>query len=186
LSVAYWAILVNAWLNKRRDNRAQRDERKAVLAALFGEIVMLRCSLAEVARIVAGIESQRALSSRAVFDTHFLKRAELPEATLYPALASRIGILDVPTIVEVARLYAHYYEVKKWLPLLREDKDRRYSYSPTYVLRPARDAIKGIVPTLERIGVSIGASEVTEKLSLGLTEDIIEMEEIRAEESDVR
>jgi hypothetical protein len=124
--------LLNAHLNRRRDNRLRGEEAQSVAAALYGEIMLLREELARLAKTVAGLEARRSLK----VDEQFLEAFELPEPLLYKAIASKIGLLDAELVIAITQFYSNFQQVKAWLPLLVERPDREYSYPTSFVLQP--------------------------------------------------
>ncbi len=71
------------------------------------------------------------------FDAHFLEAHKLSEPILYKALAPTIGILNADLVIVVTEFHKNFHEAKMALPLLVDNEGRKYSYSPTIVLRPA-------------------------------------------------
>ena len=164
--------LLNFHLNRRRDDRLRIEEARSVAAAL-GEILLLRKELARLAIAVAGVEVYR---NRDI-DQHFLEAYPLSNPLLYKALAPKVGLLDAELIVALTEFHKNFQEAKTWLPLFVGRTDRKYSYSRSAVLEPARDAVNGIIPALRTIERVVGIAAPAGKLDLGYTETIIDNEQ---------
>jgi len=177
------AALWNFRLNRRRDAELRTDEALSVAAALYGEIRLLRKELGKTARIVSAIH-MRALrgSDFPKFDKHSLEQCVISEPTLYKSLAPKIGLLSADLIIAITDFHADLQEAKTSLPLLVNDPARKVFYSSSFVLRPARDAIKNIKPTLKQIERMASFSSSVEEIDLGDTELVIDMEEESANE----
>lgn len=169
MSAALW----NFHLNRIRDSRLRADEVRSIAAALYGEIILLREEIASLARIVAKLESR---AERARVDAHFIKSHPLPEPILYPALASKIGMLDSKLVLAVTEFYRNLQHVKTALPLLVEDVGRTYNFSSLVLLEPASRAVNNINPALRSIESLCKISTSVETPDLGMTEDIVESE----------
>jgi hypothetical protein len=169
--------LYNAHLNRKRDLELLDKEQEAVARALYSEILTLRKELAMAASTVAQMGMDPFHEDRVRSNKDFRGETALPEPILYQTLAPQIGRLDAELIIEVQKFYARLTEVRKWLPLLQKDDERGYSYSYLHVVRPARDAIVEIVPTLERIEARFGIPKSDKRVELGMTETYIEVED---------
>jgi hypothetical protein len=112
------------------------------------------------------------------FDAHFIEANKLSEPFLYKALSAKIGLLDADVIIAITEFHCHIQEARSRLPLLIRNKDRNYSYSVANVLAPARDAVKNIVPGLRKIEGILSIRERAADPDLGITDHIIEMEEL--------
>ncbi|MER8927717.1 hypothetical protein [Mesorhizobium sp. M0859] len=144
-------MIGNAWLARRRDDRLRRSEAEAVAAALYGEIVSLRRDIADVSDYEARVAMSGYDHPYMKFDKHFLDRNELPEPLLYKTLAPKLGLLSPELLLPIIEFYGLLETMRAWLPKLLKDEERDFTYSPTYVLKPARDAIFGVVPALRTI-----------------------------------
>lgn len=144
--------LVNAELNRKRDDRLRGEEAKAVAAGLYGEILLLRAEIARAANIVGQthLEEGRA-NSTLKFDRHLLERITLNDPILYRALAPRLGLLAPNVVLAVTKFHADYEKARNWLPRLAENEQRAFTFGSTYMLRPARDAVLDIKPALRLI-----------------------------------
>lgn len=135
--------------------------------------MLLREEIAKLARTVAKLDYS---DGRDRIDDHFLKSHALPEPGMYPALASKIGLLDSSLVLSLTEFFRKFQEVRSALPLLSNDLDRGYRFSSLILLEPAAGAVQNVVPGLRAIeklcvvNVPIGAPD------LGMAEDIIEME----------
>jgi hypothetical protein len=167
------AALWNFRLNRRRDAALRDEEALSVAAALYGEIILLRKEIARLSSSVAAIHLHQSSS----IDRHFAKAHSLSEPMLYKALSSKIGLLSADLILAITEFHEKYQQAKSWLPLLVEDDERKYGYSPLHVLIPARDAVKEIAPALRKIERLASIDEPAAEPDLGHTEDVIEVEE---------
>jgi hypothetical protein len=77
---------------------------------------------------------------------------------------------------ERSGIFLRMQEAKAWLPRLMPRADRRYSYSVSSVLGPARDAVKNVQPAPKKIEQWAFVPKTEGDLDLGKTEDVIEME----------
>jgi hypothetical protein len=144
--------LINYHLARRRDKHVRNEEVISIALALYGEIVLLRMSMARLANYVAAKYMRSGYAQReGDFDQYFREMVEFPQPTMFPALASRLGMLPPAIALEIGKFYARVEEVRAWLPRMQEDPDRKYSYSILHLLDPALDAVRFVVPTLEEI-----------------------------------
>ncbi|MBI2713335.1 MAG: hypothetical protein HYX37_02625 [Rhizobiales bacterium] len=153
--------LFNAHLNRKRDTRLRSDEMIAVASALYGEIVIVRQAVARMANAVAHRFVEHGVGNirDEPFDRHFIEQITLPPLRLYPSLAAKVGMLPSQIALEIVRFYARVEEAQAWLPRLREDAERPFTYSVCYVLDPAIDAITGVLPALTAIEDLAGIEE---------------------------
>jgi hypothetical protein len=155
--------LFNFRLNRLRDKRLRDEEIISVASALYAEIVLIRLSVARMANAVGGqyVSQGTGRLQSEDFDKHFLDMVALPELTLWPVLASKVGMLPSHLALQVVNFYAGVEEAKTWLPKLEHNDDRPYSYSVGYVLGPAIDAIVNVTPALKQIeqmaGIAVAA-----------------------------
>ncbi|MBR9972695.1 hypothetical protein [Magnetospirillum sulfuroxidans] len=154
-----FGALFNFHLNRRRDKRLRNEEIVAIASALYGEIVMLRRSVARMANAVGTRYIRRGLFGDGVFDKHFIEQFVLPRPKLYPALASKVGMLPSQLALEVVLFYSRVEEAETWLPRLQESEERPYSYGVNYVLDPAINAVNGVTPALRIIENMAGLIE---------------------------
>lgn len=173
--------LYNFHLNRKRDERIRSEEVHSVAAALYGEILLLRNELAGVARSVSAIYVSYGTGGRKDFDNHFLEVNQISDPYIYRALASKFGFLEASLLVPIAEFYSNLQSAKRWLPLLVEKEDRGFSYSPLSVLVPVRSACKNVETTLEKIEDMLSIERIDKYIDLGLTDAVIEMEEINFE-----
>lgn len=181
--LGFIALIVGAlWnfhLNRKRDATLRQEEALSVAVALYGEIILLRNEVALLARSVAnvheavGTERDPAIK----FDRHFVEAHTLPEPLLYKALAPRLGLLPVDLVLSITAFHKNVQETRAWLPRLVLDPDRRYGYSVSYVLIPAREAVFDVVPALRAIEQMAGISKTPEEPDMGKTEAAIAIEE---------
>lgn len=145
--------LFNAHLGRRRDDRLREQEAKSIAAALYGEILSIRNSIADASRMVAVTYFEDGFSSNPSwrFDHTLLERVSFEEPKLYQALASKVGLLPPDLILQLTEFHANYQEVRQWLPRLIEKKERGFTYSVSCLLEPAKEAVFGVRPALEYI-----------------------------------
>lgn len=162
------AALFNAYLNRRRDERVRSAEVIAVASALYGEITILRRSVARLANAVGRRYFDHGLGriQGEPFDQHFVEGNAIPAPTLYPSLSDKVGMLPSNVALEIVRFYARIEEVQTWLPRLREDANRPFTYTVLYVLDPAIDAVNGILPALTTIEDLAGIAERADRLDI--------------------
>lgn len=175
------AALYNFRLNRRRDAALREEEMKAVAAALYGEMRVLRKRVAQCARAVADLYIAQGLDARSImkFDNHFFEANKLPDTVLYEALAPKFGLLAADLLIPIASFYERVSEVAEWLPRMGSDPTRGYSYDVRCVLLPARAAVIDSVPVLRKLEELIGVAtgERVEVLPLGAVDDVIAMQE---------
>ena len=171
--------LFNFYLNRKRDAKLRREEVLAVTAALYGEIVLLRNEAADFARRVARVHvdvgTRRDPPEK--FDQHFVESHKLPEPSIYKALISKIGLLPPNITMAVIDFYQKLQTAEAWIPFLVPDETRGFIYGATFVLRPAADAIRGVLPTLHEMEQALRLITRSEDLDLGCTDGIFEDED---------
>lgn len=179
LAGALW----NFRLNRKRDAQLRREETVSIAAALYGEVIYLRRQVAMLARGVARRYQTGGYGRRTddPFDRHFVEMFRLPEPAIYPALASKIGMLPPDVLLGIASFYADYQEAKAAFPLLVPDPSRGFSYGVLTVLRPSMDAVTNIAPTLRQIE-SLAQFAASADPDTGIARGIIDMEEEELEE----
>lgn len=166
--------LFNARLNRNRDRALRKEEAISLAAALYGEIVLLRLEAAHVARWVShGRVRDKELKP------HDLEALSLSEPMLYKAIATKIGLLDTDLVVAITEFHKNFQEVRTWLPLLVHTEERSPIWSETAVLKPAVDAVNGILPALRKIERIASIDRPAADLDLGHAEALIETEEIQ-------
>lgn len=143
--------LFNFHLNRKRDERLRNEEINAVACALYGEIVILRLSIARMANDVGSRYIRQGFHGDEAIDKHFIDQFALPKPKLYTALASKVGMLPSQLALEVVRFYDRVEDAETWLLRLQEDEERPYSYGVNSVLDPAIDAVTGVTPALRSI-----------------------------------
>jgi hypothetical protein len=169
MSAALW----NFHLNRRRDKRLQLEETKSVAAAFYGEIILLRSEVAILAKIVARFEARM---DRQSIDSHFVKSHALSEPILYPALASKIGVLSSQLVLAITEFHRNFRLVKSALPFLVDVPERGYRFSSLILLQPAFDAVRNVTPALGAIERLCAIEPPNQSPDLGLTEQIIQHE----------
>ena len=166
-------------LNRRRDKELKMEQALSVMAALYGEILILRNEVARLARGVAIVSQNRGVQPNAGIqpNQHFVDSHTLSEPLLYKTLASKLGLLSVDTMMAIIKFYNNVETARSWLPLLVDDKTRVYQHSVLTVLLPARDAVGEIIPTLRHMESVLSIAEPASDPEMGMTDTIIEMEE---------
>ncbi|TAX91559.1 hypothetical protein ELH97_06305 [Rhizobium leguminosarum] len=167
--------LINACLNRRRDDRLRAEEAKAVSAALYGEILLMRRSVAKAAQVVAN--TFFGYGRKGVFDEHILELIALKDPQLYPALASKLGFLPPDTVLAITKFHADYEAVREWVPKLVERPGRGFSYGVLFVLRPARNAVYDINPALRNIEMLLNIRDAAEDPDMKVALEVIDIEE---------
>jgi hypothetical protein len=182
-ALGFVALIVGAlWnfhLNRKRDAALRREEVVSVAAALYGEIVLLRVEVAELARAVANVSIAIGTTPDPIikFNTHFLAAYGISEPTLYRALSGKLGVLPANLVLLITAFHKNIQQVRTGLPLLIDDPTRGYSYGASHVLIPARDAVLDIIPAMRTIEEMATIPAQTRELDLGQTEGIIAMED---------
>lgn len=166
-------------LNRRRDKELKNEEALSVMAALYGEILILRSEAARLAKGVAIASPNRGMmvNGGIELNQHFVDSHTLPEPLLYKTLASKLGLLSVDTMIAIIKFYSNVETARSWLPLLVDDKTRVYQHSVLTVLRPARGAVREIIPTLRHMETVLSIAEPASDPDMGRADAIIEMEE---------
>jgi len=143
--------LFNFRLNRKRDERLRNEEIVSIACALYGEIVILRQSVARMANAVGYRYIRHGFRGDQPIDKYFLEQFAIPKPKLYLALASKVGMLQSQLALEVVQFYVRVEDAKTWLPRLQDDCERPYIYGVKYVLDPAIDAVIGVTPALRII-----------------------------------
>ncbi|TGX53566.1 hypothetical protein E5A73_12110 [Sphingomonas gei] len=173
--------LYNFRLNRRRDALLRHEEAQSTVSALYAEMTLLRRECARIARLVTNRYNDHGLGrirGEEAFDRHFLEMLTLPEPVLYPALASKVGLLPPDLALALVSFYSDFEEVRAGIPMLLSDETRGYHYSVLVVLRPAIDAVQGVPPTLDKMASFVGKTLNAEQL------DLAEAEALRSEEEE--
>ncbi len=88
--------LFNFRLNRKRDALLREDEARAISAALYSEMVLIRAELARTARLIANLQMREGK-----FDKHLMERVRLQDPLLYKALAGKLGLLDPKLVLGI-------------------------------------------------------------------------------------
>jgi len=117
-------------LNRKRDAALRAEEVISVAAALYGEIVLLRMEVAELARAAANVSIASGTERDPLikFDKHFIAAHGISEAALYKALAGKLGLLPAELIIAITEFHSNIQQVRTGLPLLIDDPTRGYVY----------------------------------------------------------
>jgi hypothetical protein len=173
--------LFNFRLNRKRDERLRNEEIVSIACALYGEIVILRHSMARMANAVGYRYIRYGFRGDQLIDKHFVEQFAIPKPRLYMALASKVGMLQSQLALEVVQFYARVEDAETWLPRLQEDDERPYTYNVKYVLDPAIDAVIGVTPALRIIETMAGIMDEAAMPDLKNALDAQEMEDMQIE-----
>lgn len=165
------AALWNFSLNRRRDAALRAEESIAVAVALYGEICLLRAEVASMARVIAIVEMGQSSITDETIELH-----RPSDPILYPALASKLGLLAPTLVLPITRFYADLADAKRSLPFI-VDRDGR-NYSPLAVLEPALRAVDNIEPALRSVE-SLAEISASNRPDTGNAEDVIEFERLK-------
>lgn len=153
-----WGALYNFKLGRKRDDVIREKDALAVALGLYAEINIISVELAKLANAIGGWYTRTGYSGRSV-PAHFSDSFILPEASLYKALAPKIGMLAPDLLMPIVRFYGLYGEVVAYFPkILEKNEESSISYGVEWVLEPAIRAIDGVEPALreiERIGTIV-------------------------------
>ena len=171
--------LFNFRLNRKRDAALRDDEALVVVAALYGEILALRREAVRLVQATATEYIGWGISGvpREPFDKHFMEGNKLSEPVLFRALAPKIGMLRPNLAQAIISFHLNIQEARQWIPLLRNDSERRFTYSPLHILSPAMAAIKDVVPALRDIEATLRLSPHEDEFDLTRVEGVILTEE---------
>lgn len=174
--------LFNYHLNRKRDERLRREEIISIASALYGEIVVLRQSVARMANAVGARYIRHGFHGDEVIDEHFVEQFALPKPRLYPALASKVGMLQSELALQVVLFYSRVEDAETWLPRLQDNEKRPYTYGVNYVLDPAIEAVIGVTPALRIIENMAGIANEPGMLDLKKALDAQEYENLQNEQ----
>lgn len=166
------AALLNFHLNRKRDDRLRNDEARSVMAALYGEIILLRRDAASLARHAARVETLGVACVK--IDNEFLDTHLLPEPLLYMALAPKLGLLSADLILAITEFHKNVADARLWLSVMVKFRDKSL-YSISTILEPARDAVIKIGPALAKIEVILAIENKTSEPDLGDAEMVIDV-----------
>lgn len=170
-----WGALYNYKLNRRRDDETRAKEALSVALGLYSEITLISKELVHLANSVGRWYLRTGISGGGL-PAHFTESFVLPEATLFKALASKVGLLSPDILMPVARFYGYYGEAVTHFPHIVEDQDRKVGYGVEWVLDPAIsaiDAVQSALREIERIG---GISEPATMADLKTAREALALE----------
>ena len=150
------------------------DEENSVAAALYGEILLLRREISDVAKVVAAMEMKQY-----EVDQHFLNGHKPTDPRIFQALSAKLGLLPADTLLGIIRFHQDLQEAWRSLPLQIRDPKRGFDYTVTTFLKPARDAVENVCPTLRKIESRLQIAAHKEDCDLGYANDVIELEASR-------
>lgn len=149
-----WGALYNYHLGRRRDDAVREKEATSVALGLYSEINLISKELAKLANSVGRWYMRTGVSGGSL-PAHYSGSFVLPDATLFKALAAKVGMLSPDVLMPITRFYGYYSEVLIHFPKILEDDQRGISYGAEWVLSPAISAIDEVQTALreiERIG----------------------------------
>jgi hypothetical protein len=161
-----FAILLNGRVIRRREYERRRNEARAILAALYGEIVVLREKIAVVARLIA----EKAVQHSEIGD-QFVAENMPPPPALFERLVDKLGLLPPGNVLRIVSFYASYEEARGGLRMLAPHNG--LSYAATTFLGPALLAIQDSETLLRRMEAEVGA-EQSPDVDLGDAEAVVE------------
>ena len=175
--------LYNFRLNRKRDENLRKQEMISVAVAIYGEMVLLREEVAQLARIVANTER----GGSDPIDAQFLEDNRLPEPEIYSALAAKLGLLPPNLLMHITKFYNNLQRTRTSLPLLvertieREElvaggtlkrRQERRVFHPATVLEPAIATVDDAKPALRLIEALAGIP-LTQDPKMGLAREIV-------------
>ncbi|MSP20897.1 MAG: hypothetical protein EXQ93_05130 [Alphaproteobacteria bacterium] len=160
-------MLMNGSTGRRREQDRRRNETRAILAALYGEIVVLRDKLAVVSRLVA----EKTLRHSDLAE-QFIAENMPPLPLLFERLVDKIGVLPSSYVLRIISFYASYEEARGGLRLLAPHNG--LSYSASSFLNPAVMAVQESEPILRRMELDVGA-ERAPACDLGDAINVVDM-----------
>lgn len=161
------AYLVNGRVVRRREGERRRNEARAILAALYGEIVVLREKVAQVARLIAEKAGQHA-----EIGDQFVAENMPPAPALFERLVDKLGLLPAANVLRIVSFYASYEEARSGLRMLAPHSG--LSYAATTFLGPALMAVQDSEGLLRRMEAEVGAEQAP-ACDLGDAEAVVEM-----------
>ena len=161
------AFLINGRLMRRRDREHRRNEARAIIAALYGEIVVLREKVAQVARLVA-----EKTTAHAEIGDQFVAENMPPPPALFERLVDKLGLLPASNVLRIVSFYASYEEARGGLRMLAPHNG--LSSAVTTFLGPALMAVQESEGLLRRMEHEIGAEQAPD-CDLGDAEAVVDM-----------
>lgn len=177
--------LFNFHLNRKRDAALRNDEALVVAATLYSEILALRREAARLAQATASEYERWGIRGdpREPFDRYFLEGNRLSEPMLFKALAGKVGMLRPGLAQAITEFHLNIQEARQWTPLLSHDPERRFTYSPVYVLEPALAAVKEVLPALREMEMMLELKPRQDKFDLEQADRVIRDEQEITEEA---
>ncbi len=162
------AYVTNARITRRREAERRLNETRAILAALYGEIVVLREKVAVVARLVA----DKAMRHQADLGEQFISENMPPAPVLFERLVDKVGVLPSAYVLRIISFYASYEEARSGLRMLAPHNG--LSFAATTFLNPAIMAVRETEPMLRRMESEVGAERAPD-CDLGDAENVVDM-----------
>ena len=162
------AYVTNARITRRREAERRLNETRAILAALYGEIVVLREKVAVVARLVA----DKAMRHQADLGEQFISENMPPAPVLFERLVDKVGVLPSAYVLRIISFYASYEEARSGLRMLAPHNG--LSFAATTFLNPAIMAVRETEPMLRRMESEVGAERAPD-CDLGDAENGVDM-----------
>ena len=158
---------LNARATRRREAERRLNETRAILAALYGEIVVLREKVAVVARLVADKAMRHA-----DLGEEFIAENMPPAPVLFERLVDKVGVLPSSYVLRIISFYASYEEARGGLRMLAPHNG--LSFAATTFLSPAIMAVRETEPMLRRMESEVGAERAPD-CDLGDAENVVDM-----------
>jgi hypothetical protein len=160
------AYVFNARVSLRREVERRHNESRAILAALYGEIVVLREKVAVVARLVADKAMRHA-----DLGEQFIAENMPPAPVLFERLVDQVGVLPSSYVLRIISFYASYEEARSGLRMLAPHNG--LSFAATTFLNPAIMAVQESEPMLRRMEAEVGAERAPD-CDLGDAETVVD------------
>lgn len=168
------AALANAHLNRKRDDRLRDAEAITLALSLYGEIILLRNNIAAIASGLGAWFIDRGVHGNDLPD-YYREIFPVREATLYNALATKLGLLAPDILLPITKFYSDYDAAIGHLPKLFANDDRTVSYGPEWVIAPAISAVEDVENGLRRIERLGGIKTAAVQPSIGRAKYAIEL-----------
>lgn len=95
---------------------------------------------------------------------------------MYPALASKIGLLEPDLVLAITAFHKSFCEAKQNLMLLLPDQTRTFGYTVGWVLLPAIAAVIEVRPFLRKVE-KLAKLPTAQDPDLGFAKDFLEHEQ---------
>jgi hypothetical protein len=168
-----FAALFNFRLNRRRDAQLRSEEMISVASALYGEILLLRDELTQLARAVASYD----INNKELRDVdQFAYAPSIP--LLYSALASKLGLLPSELLLGITKFYANVEGARRGLETYYRTQEDSPHYPASVVLEDAVAGIHDVKPVLRTIEQLASIPEAKDP-DTGRAEAVLENEQFQ-------